>query len=86
MPTLDSLFLDLSEWSPHRRDERMAMWADAEGDILAVNYIPARPDVPPPSGGAASLREYFRQTCAEQESGIVEVDVWAAPRNLVQRI
>jgi hypothetical protein len=75
MPTLDSISLDLSQWSPHQRDERMAVWVEAEGDVLAVNYFPCKPDIPPPSEGAAALRDYFRQQCADQGGGIVEVDV-----------
>ena len=56
MPTLDSIAVDLSGWSLHRRDERMAVWVDAEGDVLAVNYFPARPDIlPPAEGGPTGL-------------------------------
>jgi hypothetical protein len=53
----------------------MAVWVDAEGDVLAVNFFSAKPDIPPPSKGATALRDYFRQHCVDQGSGIVEVDV-----------
>jgi hypothetical protein len=75
MLTLDSINLDFSSWSPQRREERKALWADSEGDILAVNFIPGRPDIPPPSQGPAGLRAYFRNQCIAQGGGIVEVDV-----------
>jgi hypothetical protein len=75
MLTLDSINLDFSSWSLQRREERKALWTDSDGDILAINYIPGQPDIPPPSQGAVGLRAYFRNQCTKQGSGIVEADV-----------
>lgn len=74
MPTLDSISLDFTGWELQQRDDAMAVWADSDGDVLAINFFDTKPDIPAPRIGPDALRDYFRQQTVATRGGIVEVD------------
>ena len=73
-PQLSQLFELPVQWTLQHEDEGVAMFRNALGDVLTVNYFPAVPDIQAPIDDVGALRSFYRHTAANHGLALIEVD------------
>lgn len=60
-------------WSFQEADESVALFTNAEGDRLSINYFPVVPDIAADIADAAALRSFYR--AAAEAGGVAMLEV-----------
>ena len=72
--TVPGIRFDVAEWELRRSSKKRMVWASEEGDVLSVDRLPGRPDLPP-LYDLVSVRDRCRGLAESQGGELVSADV-----------
>ncbi|WP_423380285.1 hypothetical protein [Burkholderia sp. LMG 32019] len=74
-PKLSEQFELPAQWVLQQEDERIALFHNATGDVLTINFFPAMPDIEAPIDDIDALRAFYRRTAAANGLALIETEL-----------
>ncbi|WP_230963659.1 hypothetical protein [Burkholderia territorii] len=72
---LSEQFMLPAQWVLQQEDERVALFHNAMGDVLTINFFPAKPDIEAPIDDVVALRAFYRRTAAANGLALIETEL-----------
>lgn len=74
-PKLSQQFELPAQWTLQQEDERIALYRNALGDVLTINYFAAVPDIEAPIDDLDALRAFYRRMTEANGLAMVETEL-----------